>query len=76
MTDSAEVILANAVKDWVEKIVPGDEPTAEAAVSTALALFVQGASVSEACQEARRRVLSRLRHPSYVPVDRRLLVAS
>ncbi len=60
-----EVILANAVRDWAERVAPGDERTARAAVETALYLFASGASVSEACEQARVLVQSRLRHPSH-----------
>ncbi|HET6964832.1 MAG TPA: hypothetical protein VFH58_08665 [Acidimicrobiales bacterium] len=61
-----EVILANAVRDWAERVAPGDERTVRAAVETAMYLFASGASVSEACEEARVMVQSRLRHPSHV----------
>ncbi len=61
----AEVILANAVREWAEKAAPGDERTVRAAVETALYLFANGASVSEACEESRSMVESRLRHPSH-----------
>ncbi len=62
--ECVELILANAVRDWAERVAPGDEATIRAAVETALYLFASGASVSEACEEARKRTLSRLRHPS------------
>jgi hypothetical protein len=61
-------MLANLVREWVEEVDPGDEPTARAAVSTALAYFSGGASVSEAGEEARHTVLCRLRHPSHGPL--------
>ncbi len=72
----AEVILANAVRDWAEKAAPGDERTVQAAVETALYLFASGASVSEACEEARVMVESRLRHPSHARPVRHYAEAS
>lgn len=62
--DCVELVLANAVRDWAQRVAPGDDATVRSAVETALYLFASGASVSEACEEARKRVLSRLRHPS------------
>ena len=64
---SAELVLAEQVQSWVERVVPGDRWLADAAVARALTSFAGGASVSEACQEARRLVESRLRHPSSPP---------
>ncbi|HET6873314.1 MAG TPA: hypothetical protein VFH70_00950 [Acidimicrobiales bacterium] len=71
-----EVVLANAVRDWVERIAPGDEPTIRAGVETALYVFASGASVSEACEEARSTVLCRLRHPSHARPARTYATAS
>lgn len=63
----AESMLADEVRDLVEAVAPEDELTARSAVETALYLLASGASVPEAYEETRRRVLSRLRHPSHVP---------
>lgn len=60
-----ELVLADAVRDLVERVAPADERTARAAVETAMCLLASGASVAEAYEVASRRVLSRLRHPSY-----------
>ncbi len=62
--ECVELMLANAVRDWAERMAPGDRATIESGVESALYLYASGASVSEACEEARKRVLSRLRHPS------------
>lgn len=62
---AGEVVLANTVRDWAERVAPGDERTVRAGVELALYLFASGASVSEACEEARSLVFSRLRHPSH-----------
>jgi hypothetical protein len=64
-----ELFLAEQVRYWAEKVAPGDRPLADAAVGKALASYGAGASVSEACREARRLVESRLRHPSSTPVS-------
>lgn len=64
----ADLILADVVCGWSERLAPGDGATARAAVQTALDAFSSGASVSEACALARSKVNGRLRHPSYRPV--------
>jgi hypothetical protein len=68
---SAELFLAEQVQYWVERVAPGERLLADAAVAKALASYGAGASVSEACREARRLVESRLRHPSSTPVSGR-----
>ncbi len=66
---SAELILAEQVLYWVARVAPGDRLLADAAVAKALTSYASGASVSEACREARRLVESRLRHPSSPPIS-------
>lgn len=61
---SAEEVLASSVREWAETIVPGDEATIRAAVGTAISTFARGESLTEACEDARRVVGSRIRHPS------------
>jgi hypothetical protein len=75
---SAELVLAEQVQWWVERVAPGRRLLAEAAVAEALISFAAGASVSEACEEARRLVESRLGRPSpgLASVPRRLAAAS
>ena len=74
---SAELVLAEQVQWWVERVAPGQRRLAEAAVAKALTSFAAGASVSEACEEARRLVESRLRHlASPTAVQRSLAAAS
>jgi hypothetical protein len=72
----AEVTLANSVREWCERVAPGDEATSRAGVETALCLYASGASVSEACDRARRMVFSRLRHPSNARSRRHYAAAS
>lgn len=62
-----ELVLDRAVRDWVETIDPGDDCLAHRAVQAAVAAWTAGASVPEACEEARKLVLSRTRHPSQSP---------
>jgi hypothetical protein len=62
-----ELVLAGQVKSWVEKVAPGERQLCEAAMARALASYAGGASVSEACEEARRLVACRMRHPSFSP---------
>jgi hypothetical protein len=62
-----ELVLAGQVKSWVERVAPGETDLCDAAVARALASYDGGASVSEACEEARRLVACRMRHPSFSP---------
>jgi hypothetical protein len=75
---SAELVLAEQVQSWVERVAPGDRLLVDAAVAKALTSYASGASVSEACREARRLVECRLRHPSSPPISvhRNLAAAS
>lgn len=62
-----ELVLERCVRDWVETVTPGDERTAARAVARALGAYAAGASVPEACDQARRLVLGRMHHPSNRP---------
>ena len=75
---TAEEIIAQVVREWTGTVMPGDRSTADAAVVYALESFAGGASVTEACEEARKMVMCRSRHPSYMAVAGRgrLAVAS
>lgn len=73
--DDVEILLANAVREWAERVAPGDEATAQVGVETALYLFASGASVIEACEQTRRRLLSRFRHPSHPRAPRPMATA-
>ncbi len=64
---TAEMIIAEMVRDWTRRTLPGDTAAADAAVAYALESFAGGASASEACEEARKMVLCRSRHPSAMP---------
>lgn len=63
----AELLLADAVRELADQIAPGDERTLRLGLETAMYLFASGASVTEAYEETRQRLFSRLRHPSYLP---------
>lgn len=65
-----ELLLAGLVRDWASGAVPGEPAAADAAVVVALRCHAGGASVREACREARRFVECWTRHPSHPPVDR------
>jgi hypothetical protein len=60
----AEGVLAEQVRAWADQMAPGVTGLADAAVIRALTCYAGGASVSEACREARRLVGSWLHHPS------------
>lgn len=58
--------LGDAVRLWVTEELP-DEPTvAERAAFVARSAYERGASISEACEEARSFVSSWVRHPAHV----------
>lgn len=59
-----EGVLAEQVRTWADRVAPGVLSLADAAVAQALMCYAGGASVSEACREARRLLDSWLRHPS------------
>ena len=64
---TAELVIADMVREWTGRTLPGDPGAADAAVNFALESFAAGASVSEACGTARRMVMCRSRHPSTRP---------
>jgi hypothetical protein len=59
-----EVTLAEAVRAWVDRMVPGDRGAADAAVAAAVRAYASGASLPKACEEAHRLARSWSRHPS------------
>lgn len=62
---TSEELLLDLVRDWVSDVLPGDAEAAADAAQVALSAYEGGASVSEACSEARRFVGSWCRHPSH-----------
>ena len=60
-----ELIIAGMVRDWVARALPNDRAAADVAAAYAVHAYTQGASVSEACEEARRLIGSWIRHPSH-----------
>ncbi len=48
-----EVMIAGVVLAWAEQLYPGQPAAAEGAVEAAIRGYAAGASVSEACREAR-----------------------
>jgi len=62
---TVELALADTVRAWVAQELP-DEPTAASrAIDLAVRSYTGGASVSEACAEARAFVHCWARHPSH-----------
>ena len=61
----SEDLLLALVGDWVAEVLPGATEAAADAAQVALRAYEGGASVSEACTEARRFVGSWYRHPSH-----------
>ena len=72
-----ETILVGMIEEWAARQVPGDADVAEKAAALALQRYADGASVSEACEEAQRFVRCWMRHPSRTTVrETDLLIAS
>jgi hypothetical protein len=57
-----ELLLAGLVQEWVREAPPDERIAAERAAGLAARYYAGGASVSEACWEARRFVRSWTRH--------------
>jgi hypothetical protein len=64
-----DVLLAAAVRAWVDRELPGDAGAADRAAHIARQAYAQGASVREACEQARAFVGSWVRHPSHAALD-------
>ena len=63
-----ELLIANLVRDWAGRMLPGEPGVAERAAAQAVRCYAGGASVSEACREARRFVECWSHHPSHQPL--------
>ena len=59
-----EELLAHIVKAWAAEMVPDEPQASAAAAEAAISAYAAGASVSEACYEARTLLGSWARHPS------------
>lgn len=59
-----EELLVDIVETWATEIMPDDAESGRAAAAVALHAYVAGASVSEACREARSFLRGRAAHPS------------
>jgi len=70
-----ELLLTDVVEGWARDRLPDDPGAASAAAGVALDSLAAGASFAEACEEARRLLDSRGRHPSHLPVTRLTLVS-
>jgi len=57
-------ILVGCVREWTREQCPGEPRVSDMAVSIALSSYFGGASVAEACEQARSFVLSRAAHPA------------
>ena len=60
-----ETVLVELVRALVDQEFPGEPATSERAVAVAMAAYAQGASVTEACRQARGFLGSWARHPSH-----------
>ena len=61
-----EIVLAGAVWDWTKQQCLNESRVAEDAVVVALGSFAGGASVSEACEQARSFVTNWDKHPEAI----------
>jgi len=57
--------LAGWVREWAGEQCPGEPRVSDMAVSVALNTYFGGASVAEACEQARSFVVSRTLHPAH-----------
>lgn len=60
----SEQMLADAVRRWAARTVPGEPDAWEAAVAAALSVFHAGGSAGDACDAARTLVGCWMHHPS------------
>lgn len=60
-----ERLVGELVRAWVHQELPGDLDAANVAAASALAAYEDGASVTEACRQARAFVGSWCRHPAH-----------
>lgn len=58
-------VLEGAVRDWVERELPGEPGLAARAAVVAASAYEHGATVGEACREAHSLVRSWCRHPAH-----------
>lgn len=58
-------VLGDAVRAWVAEELPGEPDAAERAAFVAWSAYEHGATVREACHEARSFVGSWVRHPAH-----------
>ena len=72
----SELVLAAQMRQWADRVAPGDEAIARVAVDSVLWFFRSGDSPRAASRKARERVMCRLRHPSHSSAPARLSAAS
>lgn len=61
-----EIAIARFAREWGLQQCPDEPRVAEIAVVVALNCFAGGASVAEACEQARAFVSSWVHHPAHV----------
>ena len=71
---SNEQVLAEVVRVWVERELPGDQGAATRAAAIALNCYRDSATVSEACRQASDFVVSWTRHPAHYMVEQDAVV--
>ena len=69
-----EQVLAEVVRVWVERELPGDQGAATRAATIALNCYRDSATVSEACRHASDFVVSWTRHPAHYMVEQDAVV--
>jgi hypothetical protein len=63
---SNELLLAGIVRKWAEDVWADEPAAADGAVNVAMRCYAGGASVSEACREARSFLKCWVDHPAHV----------
>jgi hypothetical protein len=75
VTVTDEAVLGRVVREWADHAVPGEQALAEKAAGLAMRCYAGGASMSEACSEARRFVGCWTRHPSHRTIGQKMDVS-
>lgn len=65
---SPEGVLAEMVRDWAGRVLPGEPRIGDVAVRVAVEPYAGGGSISESCGRARSFVGSSALHPARRPV--------
>ena len=69
-----EQVLAETVRAWANRELPGEPGVANQAASVAEASYAEGASIADACEWGRAFVGSWTRHPAHRKADQDMVL--